>query len=632
MVSTFHGIEMGKRSLQAHTTALMITGHNLNNLNTEGYSRQAVHMQTFEPIYQPDLTREERAGQIGQGVVEARIERVRDALVDNRIISENKNLGYYEVRNKYLEQVELVYQEPGVTGDPSRLNTLRTGLDEMLSTWSELANNPYEQSVRSVLVQKAESFTSNVRHHFAQLKDIRNNIDMEFQDKVREVNDIARQIASLNERILKSEAMGDNPNDLKDERDRKLDRLSALVDVQISREDPDELIVFIGGRHLVQGGKYEQVNLVSQAENEGYFDAYWGDGEKLVLRGGELAGLVEMRDTDLRFEIKKVNSLAANVTDIINEIHSDGFGSNGVTGTDFFVQFPFVNDPAGNYDTNGDGADDSTYLFRVSGSNRLSKNDKLGIAGQMTINGVNIDYFSTDTVEEVVTRINQSGARVNAFLNPDNKLTLKADYQTDETSPDFVLRNISDNGLFLTGYAGVLRESGEAGTYDFNNINQVDKFTANASWSVAPLTDPAAYMEINSQIRADSSYIATAEGIDSDGDGVKDIYNRSGDSEIALKIASLKDAKVMIGMSMTFSQYFQDIISDLGARASVAEKGFQNSELIVHNLDNIRKSISGVNIDEEFANMMKFQHGYNATAKIMTEMDKMIETLIMRLG
>ena len=137
---------------------------------------------------------------------------------------------------------------------------------------------------------------------------------------------------------------------------------------------------------------------------------------------------------------------------------------------------------------------------------------------------------------------------------------------------------------------------------------------------------------VEAQILSDNSYIAAASGIDSDGDGVNDVFNGIGDSSNALKIASLNHEKVMVGMSLTFSQYFEALITDVGARGNEAEKGFHGSETIVTNLENLRQSISGVNIDEEFANLIKFQHGYNATAKIMTEMDKMIETLIFRLG
>ncbi len=632
MPSTFHGIELGKRSLITHTQALNVTGHNLSNLNTEGYSRQVMHIQTFEPIFMPDLTREERPGQLGQGMITSSIVRVRDALIDNRIIFENSNLGYLDLRNKYIHQMEMVYAEPSAYNDPSMINTLRTSLDEFMSTWQELANQPDQNSARIVLVEKANILTSSVRHHFEQLTDIRNNVDKEVQDRVTEINQLAQKIAHLNDRILKSEAMKDNPNDLYDQRDMLIDRLSKIADIQISREDKDELILFIGGRMIVQGQKYEQLNMIAQADNNGYYDVYWKDGEKLVIRGGELAGLIDLRDIDLYYEIKKVDSFAANVTDLVNEIHRDGFGANKATGNNFFVEFPFTTDPLGNFDRNRDGADDSTYIFRVSGSNNLDINDKIGIEGQMNINGKTINYYSTDTLNDVIRRINESGARVNAFLNPQGKLTLKADFQQNNTTPDFVIQHLEDTGLFLTGYTGILNANGQAGAFDWQTINQVNQFTQNSKWAVAPLVNPSAYMSVEALILSDNNYIATASGVDTDGDGVKDLSNGVGDSKNALKIASLKHEKVMVGMSLTFSEYFEVLVSDVGSRGNLAEKGFKAAETIVQNLENIRKSISGVNIDEEFANLIKFQHGYNATAKIMTEMDKMIETLIFRLG
>ncbi|MCG8571545.1 MAG: flagellar hook-associated protein FlgK [Spirochaetes bacterium] len=632
MISTFHGIEMGKRSLITHTKMLNVTGHNLNNLNTEGYSRQVVHVEAFDPLYVPGLNREDLPGMIGQGVATQSVVRVRDVLIDNRLIFENKNFGYFEVRNKYLHQVELVYSEPMVYNDETLVRTMRSAFDEFMSAWEDVANQPDEKSARTVLVERANILTNTVNHHYTNLKDIRNNIDMEIKDRVGELNDLAKKIAKLNERILKSEAVGDNPNDLYDQRDLHIDRLSKIVDLQISREDPDELILFIGGKALVQGAKFEQLNLVADANNEGYSDIYWADGEKVVFRGGELAGLVELRDTDLYYEIKKVNSFAANVTDLVNEIHRTGFGSNGVSGQNFFVEHPFTTDVTGNFDRDRDGIDDSTYLFRISGGNELDLKDKIGIRGQMDINGEVINYYETDTLENVITRINQSDARVNAFLNPQNQLTLKADYQMDSESPDFVIQHVEDNGLFLTGYAGILNESGTAGAFDWQAIDQVNQLTLSSEWSIAPLKDPAVYMRVEDRILSDNSYIATASGIDTDGDGVKDLSNGIGDSNNALLIGSIKDKKVMVGMSLTFSQYFENVISDIGSRSSGAEKGFKATEIIVQNLENLRKSVSGVNIDEEFANLVKFQHGYNATARFVTEMDKMLNVLINQIG
>lgn len=632
MSSTFSGIEMGKRSLITHSQALEIIGHNLNNINTEGYSRQVINLQAFEPIYMPDLTREDRAGQMGQGVTTLNIVRVRDALTDNRLIIENKNFGYFDMRNKFMYQMELIYSEPSATNDPAMITTLRTSLDEFMSGWEKISNHPDEKAARIELVEKANILTNVIKNHFEQFTTVRNNVDKEVQDRVLEVNHLAEKIAHLNDRILRSETVGDNPNDLYDQRDVMIDRLSKIVDVQISREDKDEMIIYIGGRHLVQGQKFEQLDLIPQANNDGYYDIQWKDGQKLVLRGGELAALVDLRDNDLYFEIKKLDSFAANVTDLVNEIHRDGFGLNRTTDNNFFVEFPFTTDPLGNFDRNQDGIDDSTYLFRMSGSNILDPQDKIGIQGQMNINGVTVDYFSTDTLSNVINRINQSGARVNAFLNPKGQLTLKADYQMNNEIPDFVIQNLQDNGLFLSGYTGILRESGEAGAYNWEQIDQVNQLNQSSQWAVAPLIHPSAYMKVEDNILSDMNNIAAASGIDSDGDGIKDISNGVGDSQNSLKIASLKHEKIMVGMQLTFSQYFEALITDVGARGNLAEKGFKAAETIVHNLENIRKSISGVNIDEEFANLIKFQHGYNATAKVITTMDKMIETLILRLG
>jgi flagellar hook-associated protein 1 FlgK len=127
------------------------------------------------------------------------------------------------------------------------------------------------------------------------------------------------------------------------------------------------------------------------------------------------------------------------------------------------------------------------------------------------------------------------------------------------------------------------------------------------------------------------NYIAAAGGVDTTGDGIKNISNGSGDSSNALRISSLKENHVMVGMSMTFSQYFENLVADVGSRAREAESGFKVQENMMNNLENLRKSVSSVNLDEEFANLIKFQHGYNATARFVSEMDKMLETLIAKI-
>ena len=111
MISTFHGIEVGKRGLQVHQQGLHIIEHNVSNSNTEGYSRQRITFETFNPLYVPGLTREERPGQIGMGPIEQRISRVRNAFLDDRIMVEKANNGYWNTMQFNLYQVEQFHNE-----------------------------------------------------------------------------------------------------------------------------------------------------------------------------------------------------------------------------------------------------------------------------------------------------------------------------------------------------------------------------------------------------------------------------------------------------------------------------------------------------------------------------------------
>ena len=101
MGSTFSGIELGKRSIMAHTDAITTAGHNISNANTEGYSRQRVQMKEFDPLYKPDLERAERAGMIGQGIDTQSINRIRDELLDSRIVAQANQESYWQTRSDY---------------------------------------------------------------------------------------------------------------------------------------------------------------------------------------------------------------------------------------------------------------------------------------------------------------------------------------------------------------------------------------------------------------------------------------------------------------------------------------------------------------------------------------------------
>ena len=623
MGSTFSGIELGKRSIMANTDAITTAGHNISNANTEGYSRQRVQIREFDPLYKPDLTRAERPGMIGQGVDVQSVNRIRDELLDKRIVGQQNVESYWQTRSDYYTMLEQIYNEPYDV-------SIRSNMDKYWEAWQELSVNPESQAARQAVVTRAETLTDSINQRWESLSGVADLINGDIEATVKEVNSITRQIADVNAEIIKSKAMGDNPNDLLDRRDLLVDKLSELINVSTDTRDSDEFMVHVDGRVIVQGNVARNIDLEPRFDDTGYSKLVWADtGNDAKFSGGKLGALVELRDVDVRNEIQSLNTMTMNFSDLVNDVHRNAVGANKVTGLDFFVQHPFVENANGNYDKNGDGQLDTSYVFRFTGKNQLDLHQQVGIEGVMTFNAssgnVEIPYYHTDTVETVISRINDSNSEVKAYLDRNNNLVLKATTSQSVDNPDFVIRHVEDSGYFLAGYSGILNGSGQENAYDFAQANAVESLTAGSQFAVSPVYNPSAYIQVNDVIKNDVMNVA-AGYIDSNGNAF------TGDARAAVEIASIRNSKIMVGSQKTFDDYFADSVTNVGLKGEQAEMNLLSQNAIMEDLHNLRDSISGVNIDEELAEVMKFQHGYNAAAKFITVWDSLVDTIINRLG
>lgn len=621
MANSFAGIEIGKRSLMAHTQQINTAGHNISNADTEGYSRQRVQIKTFDPIYRPDLERAETPGQIGQGTTVESIKRVRDEMLDQRITAQTNQESYWGTREKYYTMIEQIYNEPNDV-------SVRTNMDKFWSSWQELSVNPESQAARQAVVTRGETLTDSVQQKWKALAGVGTLINSDIESTVKQVNDYANQIAKLNGEIVRSKAMGDDPNDLMDSRDALVEKLANLANVTTDTRDNDEFMVHVDGHVLVQGMVARNFDVQPVVDNNGYSKVVWKDtGNDAVVTGGTLGALIELRDVDVRNEVQSLNTMTMNFADLVNDVHKAGIGANNVTGLDFFTQRPFVTNTNGNYDRNGDGADDSSYVFRFTGTTQLNPQDKLGLEGTMTLSGKNgnisVAYHPTDTIEDVVSRINDSDGEVKAYLDRNSHLVLKATTSSAIDNPDFVIRHVEDDGMFLTGYAGILKGSGEAGAYDFAKADAVNSL--NAQYAVAPVLNPAGYIDVNEKIKSDVLSVAAAFP---DNKGIA----QTGDARAAVEIAAIRNTHVMIGKERTFDDYFADSVTNVGLKGEQAANNLASQNAIMGDLRDLRDSISGVNIDEELADIIKFQHGYNAAAKFVSVMDSLLDTVINRLG
>ena len=381
MGSTFSGIELGKRSIMAHTDAITTAGHNISNANTEGYSRQRVNMKEFDPLYRPDLERAERASMIGQGIDTQSVERIRDEMLDGRITSIQNEETYWKTRSDYYSMIEAVYNEPEDV-------SIRFNMDKFWESWQELAMHPENQASRQAVVSRAESLTDSIRSKWDSLSGIGSLINSDIEATVKQVNDYANQIAAINGEIVRSRAMGDNPNDLLDRRDLIVDKLSKLINITTDQRDSDEIMVHLDGQVLVQGGVARNFDLLTPTDNNSYSKLIWKDtGLDARVSGGSLGALIELRDVDIRNEIQSLNTMTLNFSDLVNDVHRNAYGANNVTGLDFFTQRSFVENVNGNYDSDGDGSFDRSYIFRFTGTTTLNPQEQIGLEGVITLNG-----------------------------------------------------------------------------------------------------------------------------------------------------------------------------------------------------------------------------------------------------
>jgi flagellar hook-associated protein 1 FlgK len=625
MGSAFSGIEMAKRAIASSSEALQTVGHNLSNANTEGYSRQRVEMKAMDPLYQPDLTRPDRPGQIGQGVDTQSITRVRDELLEARIDAHASGEAYWGARDQYVLQLEKAQNEPAEL-------SVRTRMDKFWESWQDLSLHPDEMASRKAVLERGSALMDAIHLKNKNLTDVAVALNDEVGVAVGEANQYIKNIAALNVQIQKSKAAGDNPNDLLDQRDLLANKLAAIVPITIeNKRDPDEYLIHINGVHLVQGKVATPLETVGDPNNEGYLKVIRPDTKAdWPITGGKLGAVLELRDKDTRQEIQNLDLLTVHFTDLVNEVHQQGYGVSGETGRKFFTELPAVINADGSYDRAGKGVVDSTYVFRVSGKNSLEAEQQIGLAGTITLPGkagdIKVDYKPADTVHDLVNRINNAGAEVSARLDLNGKLQLKAIPSDDPANPPFVLRHLEDSGQFLVGYAGVLGQSGPAGAFDWKSPTAVSTLAGGGtSFAVAPLAHPSAWMAVNQELKADPGKLAA--GLGKNGSPAE-----AGDGSGALAIAGLRGSQVMIGSAKTFDDYFAASVAEVGLKGETAQVTFQTQQKTMKDLTDLRDSISGVNIDEEMSNLLKFQHGYQAAARFITNWNEMLDTIINRMG
>lgn len=319
MPSTFDGLHIALSALRAQQRALEVAAHNVANAHTPGFSRQ-------QPVLEParatlaSVPGSSRATYLGRGVQLSQVRRVRDLFLDAQVRADVQLLGRWEVRRDTLAKVEAVFNEPSDAG-------LRTVLDEFWASWQELANNPESTAARALVRQRGEALAETFRHLHRQLWDLQADLDRSLTIKVDELDNLARQVASLNEQIAVATANRQNPNDLLDRRDLLVEQMARLADLQVLYDEHNVATVVVGGTVLVDRYRVTRVEVQADASAPNQSRMSWSEtGLPVEPGGGELQGYLEARDQIVPGLMADLDELAVAVRDTINAVHREGYG------------------------------------------------------------------------------------------------------------------------------------------------------------------------------------------------------------------------------------------------------------------------------------------------------------------
>lgn len=561
MGTLFSTLDIARSGLQTAQIQLDVAGHNIANVNKEGFSRQRSEIVTRTPNDRP-------FGQLGRGVQVGSIERIRDTFLDIVYRQEVKTLGFAEIRNNFFNRVEDLFLEPTDSSVGVRLNVFFDSLNDFADNVESL---PARQAVISEAQSTAEGLNALARQIFL----LRTNANEEVRNFVPEINALADRIAELNRVIRGTELAGTSANDLRDDRDLLLDQLAKIVNIRTQERPDGQVDVFVSGDVLVSGDDARDLETVTDST----IDPERGDlltvqfidnGRALRIQDGELAGVISVRDEILVDLDARIDTMAAGLIREINRIHTQGNGlvdlSGSITSTNLI-------DAAAALD-----GGDLPFPVTAGGTFDVIVTDSLGASTTTTI-AVN----AGDTLNDLQAALDGI-ANFSANVVNGNQLELGAD-------PSFTYTFANDS-------AGILAALGINGLFtgsDATNIGVNQTIADNPALLTSAFdTDPLA----------------------------------TGDNSAALALANVRDVQIFDGGSADINDFYESTIVEIGVQANSNNSTFEVETAFVQEFERRRQEVSGVSLDEELTNVLQFQRAFEASARVVTTVDRMLETLL----
>lgn len=536
--------------LLAFQRALDTTSHNIANVNTEGYNRQSVEFSARTP-------ESIGSGYIGQGVNVANVARSYDQFISAQVRSSTTAFNDAEAYQTLTSRIDNLFADEN-TGISSSLKTF-------FNAANQIANDPTSTAARQTFLSTADSLTGQFNNVANQLSGLRSQVNSNLQSIVDDINAKTKAITDLNKQIVLGTGQtvnGQAPNDLLDQRDELLNKLSENLDIKVVAQQNGSVSVFTTqGQALVLGGNDQPPKLtLGDSTTDASKKELLLDGKVITsqVSGGDLGGNLRFRDQVLDPAQKQLGALAASFALQVNKQHVAGYDLN--------------NNPGGN-------------LFDL-GANPIQ------IVSDPTLSG---------------------GGTIAASFDTNNIQNIKpSDYKLDYDGSSYTLTRLSDNQIIpITGFPGA------AVSVEGLTLQQTAAPTGPASFLIRPVYNAAQNI---STLITDPRKVAASSPTPGG--------SEPGNNRNALALAGLENNPILSGGTATFSAAYGSLTSSIGASANAATVSRTAQESLLNQSKLNQASLSGVNLDEEAANLLKFQNAYQAAAQAVSVSRSLFDTLI----
>lgn len=662
-------LNIGLSGLTVNKTSLTVTGHNITNVNTPGYSRQDTVQATRIPQFSG-------SGYIGSGAQTVEIRRLASEFLFNQLrnsTSLNSDLTAYRGQIEQIDSL-LANTQTGVT----------PGLQKFFAALQTASEDPANIPARQLLLSEAEGLAKRFNTIYDQIAKQNETLNTQLGDQVDQVNRLAAAIGRYNDAIAIAKSNGSEPNDLLDAREETVRQLSQLIGVQVVEQDDATLNIFVGsGQPLVVGNSSATLSAVPGLADPSRFDILFTSGASVqnvtpLLSGGEMGGLLKFRSDVLDNTFNSLGRLALAISNEVNTQLGQGLDLRGQAGADLFKD---INDaqaaslrvivPPGN-------TGDIGGVLNITDTTQLTTSDyELAIeAGQYQLRRLSdSQVLQTGAVGTLPATLNFDGASLvvsgTTFSNGD-RLTIQP---TRRGATEITRVLDQSDQLALAGAAKAVatlnnRGTGKIGQPDLaSGPSPIDPAALSAQFGagitlsynaaavpptltgalpagvtlsyISPLATgltPGQSNQLRLQMTNGSgtyNFDFTLSGVPQQGDSFTLSFNASGvsNNSNALKLVALQ-SKATIGVTVpgttgvSFTDGYGDLVERVGTLTSQARIDNEASAIVLKQAKDNRDSLSGVSLDEEAAKLIQFQQYYQASAQIIQTARSLFDTLI----